>query len=189
VIRIMFTALAVAVVAGTQPIELAQSAGTSLPHRFESYLATVVAPTAAERQQLLNGAPITKLLAADPSKEVAVFGAIWIGAPIHRYVEAVQDIERFERGGGFPVTKRISTPPRIEDFADLHVPEKDLADLRTCQVGDCDVKMSEGGLQRFRTEVDWRAGNAQASADALMRRLALEYVTGYLEGGNERLAV
>jgi len=189
VTRIMFTALAVVVVAGTQLIELAQSAGTSLPHRFESYLATVVAPTAAERQQLLNGAPITKLLAADPSKEVAVFGAIWIGAPIHRYVEAVQDIERFERGSGFPMTKRISTPPRIEDFADLHVPEKDIADLRTCQVGDCDVKMSEGGLQRFRTEVDWRAGNAQASADALMRRLALEYVTGYLEGGNERLAV
>ena len=29
----------------------------------------------------------------------------------------------------------------------------------------------------------------QAAADALMRELALQYVTGYLEGGNQRLAV
>ena len=62
-------------------------------------------------------------------------------------------------------------------------------DLRTCRIGDCEVKLGEQALRRFQTEVDWRAPSAQSSANALMQRLAFEYVTGYLEGGNERRAV
>jgi hypothetical protein len=188
VTRTLFAALAFVVVAATQPMKSAQPTKAGLPPRLESYLTKVVQPTPAERQRFLDGAPITKLL-ADSSKEIAVFAAIWINAPIGRYVEAVQDIESFERGSGFRVTKWISTPPRLEDFAELHLPEADVADLRKCRVGDCNVKLGERDLQKFRTEVDWKAGNAQAAADAVMRRLALDYVTGYLEGGNERLAV
>lgn len=187
--RMLYAAMAVAVVVSTQPMATSQSVGTGLPTRLEGYLTKVVKPTRAERKKLLAGAPITKLLDADASKEVAVFGAIWINAPIRRYVEAVQDIENFERGGGFTVTKRISTPPRLEDFAQLHLPADDVEDLRTCRVGSCELKLGEQSLQRFRTEINWKAPNARSSVDALMQRLAFEYVTGYLEGGNERLAV
>jgi hypothetical protein len=128
------------------------------------------------------------MLEADASREVYVLGAVWIAAPIQRYVAAVNDIESFERGGRIRLTRRISSPPRIEDFADLRLPAEDVADLRRCRVGDCDVKLSEEALQRVRTEVDWRGPDPRAAVDALIRRLALEYVTGYLEGGNQRLA-
>ncbi|MGZ8868617.1 MAG: hypothetical protein ACXW2P_09760 [Thermoanaerobaculia bacterium] len=187
--RILFAVLAFVVVAGTPPTEPSQRSGTVLPSRLEGYLANVVRPTPAERRRLFEGTPIAKLMSADESKEVAVFGAIWINAPIRRYAAAVQDIENFERGGGFRITKRISAVPRLEDFAQLHLPKEDVADLRTCRVGDCVVKLGEAAIQKFRREVDWRAPDAQARADAVMQRLAFEYATGYLEGGNERLAV
>lgn len=61
-----------------------QSVGTSLPTRLEGYLTKLVKPTPTERKKLLAGAPFTKLLDADASKEVAVFGAIWINAPLRR---------------------------------------------------------------------------------------------------------
>jgi hypothetical protein len=186
--RALLPALAFFVLA-TALIEGTQGAPAALPPRLDSYLSTVVRPTAAERRLLKGGAPIAKLLDADASKEVAVFGAVWINAPMHRYVEAVKDIETFERGGAFRVTRRISTPPRIEDFAELHLPKQDVEDLRTCRIGDCIVKLDEQGVQRFRTEVDWKAPGTQTAADAIMRQLAFEYVSGYLEGGNERLAV
>lgn len=101
----------------------------------------------------------------------------------------MQDVENFERGGGFRVTKRISSAPTLKDFAQLHLPKEDVADLRTCRVGDCVVKLGEAAIHKFRTEVDWRAPDVQAKADAVMQRLAFDYATGYLEGGNERLAV
>jgi hypothetical protein len=164
-------------------------APSTLPAKLETYLTNVVRLPAGERRRLMQGEPVARLLDTDGSKEVAVFGAIWVDAPPARYVEAVSDIERFEQGRSFRITRRIASPPRIEDFAELRLPDEDLRDLRTCRVGNCDVKLGEQALRRFRTEVDWNASDAHAVANALMRKVAHEYVAGYLEGGNDRLAV
>jgi hypothetical protein len=170
-------------------IATAQSGRSGFPGRVESYLTHAVKLSAGERQRLIKAEPVTKMLEADESKEVAVFDAVWISAPIRRYVEAVKDIEAFERGGGFKVTKRISAPPRLEDFSALRLPDEDLDDLRSCRAGDCEVKLGEQALKRFRSEINWSAPNARAAANTLMQRLAFEYVSKYLEGGNEQLAV
>ncbi len=100
---------------------------------------------------------MTRLLDVDEGKEVGVVGAVWIDAPVRRYVDAVCDIERFERGGGFKVTRRISTPPVLEDFADVRLSEEDLKDLRKCRLGDCVVKLDEQAIQAMREKVDWKA--------------------------------
>jgi hypothetical protein len=186
-VRLVAGAWAVVLAASTPGAE--QAAGGKLPPRFDAYLNGVVKPTAHERRRLLEGAPLIKLLDSDASKEMAVFGAIWINAPMRRYVEAVQDIERFESGKGFNVTKRISVPPTLENFAQMHLTAEDVSDLRTCRVGDCEVKLGERALEQFRTQINWSAPDARQAADALMRRLTFEYVVEYLNGGNERLAV
>ena len=181
--------LAASLLVATVAAEMFQQTASPLPARLESYLTSTVRVTAAERQRLRAGRPVTKLLDGDDTKEVGVFGAIWIDAPLRRYVEMVKDIESFERGGAFKVTRRVSSPPRLDDFAQLRLPAEDVDDLRSCRVGDCEVKLGEQALQRFRTEVNWNGPDPRAAADALMRQLALEYVNGYLEGGNDRLAV
>ena len=89
-----------------------------LPPRLDAFLTNVVKLTAAERRQLLAGSPVARTLDADPSTEVAVFGAIWIAAPAASYVARLQDIERFEKGGGFRVTKKISEPRARAQMAD-----------------------------------------------------------------------
>jgi hypothetical protein len=181
---------ALCAIAVTPAVDRAQGrGGSALPARLETYLAKVVRPTAAERARLIAGAPLTRLLDADATKELAVFGAIWINVPIAKYVEAVKDIEQFERGRRFKITRRVNTPPRPEDFADLHLTAEDVEDLRTCRVGDCELKLSQQALQAFRMEVDWKTSTPQVAADAVMRRLAQDYVRGYLEKGNAGLAV
>src|SRR5262245_60446963 len=86
----------------------ALSSQLPLRPRLDAFLTNVVKITAAERRQLLGGSPIARNLDADASKEVAVFGAIWIAAPAASYVARLKDIENFEKGGGFRVTKKIS---------------------------------------------------------------------------------
>ena len=158
-----------------------QIASVRFPGLLESYFTNAVKLSTVERQRLIKGEPLTKMLEADETKEVAVFGAVWISAPIRRYVEAVKDIETFERGGGFRVTKRISAQPRLEDFSELRLPQEDLDDLPSCRVGDCDVKLGEQAIKRFRSEINWKAPDARAAANRLMQQLAFEYVTRYLE--------
>lgn len=183
-------AIALALAALVAPIMQAgagQPAAT-LPGRLDEYVTKVVKLSTAQRSQLLAGQPVTRIMDADPSKEVAVFGAVWVNAPIARYVAAVSDIEQFEKGENFRVTKKISSPPRIEDFAALKLAPEDLADLRTCRVGSCELKLSEGTIKRLRSEIDWSKPTAATDVEQLARRLMLDYVNGYLEGGNARLA-
>jgi hypothetical protein len=101
----------------------------------------------------------------------------------------VKNIEQFERGGAFRMTKRISEPPREEDFAALTISDEDFEDLRGCRIGDCALKLDADGVQALRTQVDWRRPTAKADATALLRGFALQYVIGYREGGNATLGV
>jgi hypothetical protein len=167
----------------------AQRSSQALPDPFERYLAAEVRPTTAERAALLSGAPLTKLLPSDQSKEVFVFGAVWIDASPSAYIRQVKDIENFEKGGAFRITKKISDPPTLEDFAQLELPDKDVKDLRRCKPGDCELKLSAKGIQMLRTQVHWGTTTEKSDADAAFRRLAFEYVTRYRDGGNARLAV
>jgi hypothetical protein len=160
-----------------------------LPAHLDSYIRAHVKLTPEEQKQLLAGQPVTRLLDTDPAKEVAVFGSVWVDAPIARYVAAVKDIEEFEKGANFLVTRRISSPPRLEDFDQLTLSKEDFEDLKTCKVGDCEVKLSEAAMTRIQADTDWSKPTARVDVEHTIRQLALEYVNGYLEGGNERLAV
>ena len=166
----------------------AQHPPTSLPEPLDSYLMKVAKLTPDQRTALLAGQPATKMLDADPSHEVAVLGAIWVAAPAARYLAAVKDIEQFEKGGSFLVTKKISSPPRAEDFAALRLPPDDIADLKTCKVGSCKLKLGEGALVRLKKDVDWSKPTANTDVDRVARQLMLEYVNAYLNGGNAELA-
>lgn len=172
----------------TGPLD-AQRSSHSLPEAFERYLAAEVHPTAAERDALLSGHPLTKLLPSDPSKEVFVFGAIWIDAPSAKYVTRVKDIENFEKGRAIRITKKISDPPKLEDFDQLELSSDEVKDLQRCKPGDCEIKLSANALHTFRTHVHWGTSTEKADADTAFRRLAFEYVNGYRDGGNSRLAV
>src|SRR5690349_10584627 len=114
--------IAIAAVATLGGLSLASrnvEAQAGLPPRLGDYVTRHVKLTAAQHKTMLAAQPVTQLLDADPSREVAVFGAVWIKAPIQRYIDAVRDIERFESGANFLVTKKVSSPPKIEDFAAL----------------------------------------------------------------------
>src|SRR5689334_6078013 len=100
-----------------------QGTARSFPAPVERYLTSVNA-TAEDRRQLLAGGSIARALPADASKELAVFGAAWVNAPIARYVQRLTDIEQFERGGRFKLTRRISSPPSLSDFAALRLTDE-----------------------------------------------------------------
>jgi hypothetical protein len=159
------------------------------PAGLDAYFTKYVKLDAGARSALLAGTPVTKMLDSDPSKEVAVFGAVWVNAAIDRYFAAVRDVEHFESGGAFRVTKKVSSPPRLDDFAQLSLSDDDVKDLRSCRVSQCDVKLAESAIERMRRDIDWTRPDAREQANRFARQLALDYVTEYLKGGNDELAV
>jgi hypothetical protein len=80
----------------------ADSQRPSLPAALESFLTQEARGSASDRALLLAGEPAVKLLDADPAREIAVFGAVWVDAPTALYVERVKNIEQFEQGRDSP---------------------------------------------------------------------------------------
>jgi hypothetical protein len=113
---------------------------------------------------------------------------VHVNAAAVRVADVLQDVERLESGEGFIRTRRLSTPPRLEDFRELELPAQDVAALRNCRPGDCDVKLGKGAfdlLARF----DWTAPAAAARINDLARQMSLGYIEAYRRGGNAELAV
>src|SRR5262245_54408165 len=78
---------------------------SDLPEYLARFIRGLVSLNPEELKSLKAGKPVSKLLDTDPDREVGVFGAVWIAAPASEYVRAMKDIEHFERGDEFLVTK------------------------------------------------------------------------------------
>jgi len=183
-------ALVVALVLTSEAGPASQTpAPASFPARFDRYLSAVIRPTARDRSRLLAGDPFTKLFDSDDVSEIAVFGAVWIHASPEQYVAAVRDIETYERGGAFHTTKRISDPPRLEDFDALTLSPAEVRDLRNCRVGDCKLKLDRATLDAVRTRVDFTKPTATGDAEAVIREHLFDEAAAYRAGGNAALPV
>jgi hypothetical protein len=190
VVSTVASVIVVGLLCSTLRVSGGQQAPSDLPGRLGQYVKQSVNLPPDEYKRLLAGEAVTQLLPADASKEVAIFGAVWIDAPISAYIKAVRNIEQLEKGASFLVTKKISDPPRLEDFARLTLPREDVEDLKTCKVEDCELKLGEDAIQRIRKDVDWTKPLPQVTAqvETLFRNMALDYVTRYEKAGNEALA-
>lgn len=154
------------------------------PHRFLSTHGTL---TPSEIGLLDGGGVVVKVLPTPVKNELAVLGTARIRANTEFFLRMYRDIERFETGWG--VTKKLSVPPKLEDFAALEIPEEDWKALRDCKVSDCELKLQEPAIAHLQSEVDWSDPSAGRKVADFFRARALEYSQGYLEGGNEKLGV
>jgi len=155
----------------------------------EKLLAERFGFTAAEIGQARAGQAVTKLLPSREAIEVGVAGAVRINGTPDRLVYWLKDIASFRKAAELGVSKKLSSPPQIGDFADLSLGDEELAALKACRPGKCDLRLGDKGIARFQTEVDWTAPDAARRANLLMRQMMLGHAQAYLKGGDAALGI
>ena len=136
---------------------------------------------------LEKGKVVTRRLPATATGEVAAVGAVRIKARKQTFVDRYRDIVQFKRGADVPQIGRFGDPPSIQDLAPLTVDKQD-GELRTCRVGNCDIRLPAATILRFQKEIDWKARDADAHAAALFKEVLFEHVRAYTSGGPGRIA-
>ena len=177
--------VAMLMLAGVLIGKVAPSADTRLPGKLDP-ISAFITLTPEEVDALTSGRAVTKAFDGGDN-ELRLFGAIWIDAPEQTYLRAVANGNDADVVGGRG-RHRISDPPREQDVAALHIPDADAAALRDCQRGDCALKVTDDTLRQIR-EINWSSSTSAASAQALMRTMALSVVTAYRKSGNAALGV
>jgi len=136
---------------------------------------------------LEKGKIVTRRLPATAAGEVAAVGAVRIKARKQTFIDRYRDIVQFKRGADVPQIGRFSDPPSIQDLAPLTVDKQD-GDLRTCRVGNCDIRLPAATILRFQKEIDWKARDADVHAATLFKEVLFENVRAYMSGGPGRIA-
>ncbi len=135
-----------------------------------------------------QGEVVVKVLDTPVKHEVALFGIVWVEATTDYFVEKYSDIENFEKGKGISLIKKISNPPRLEDFTSIRFPQEDLDAIPKCKIGNCSVKIQEDSLLRLQAEIDWNAADADQKAHRLIAEMAFEGMMKYRNGGDDVLS-
>ena len=153
----------------------------------EKVLAERFGFSAAEIAQARAGQAVTRLLPSRESTEVGVAGAVRINGTPDRLVYWLKDIASFRKAAELGLSKKLSDPPQIGDFAELSLSDDELAALTACVPGKCDLRLGDKTIARFQAEVDWAAPDAAKRANLLIRQLMLGHAQAYLQGGDAAL--
>jgi hypothetical protein len=159
----------------------------SPPGAVSRFLSDQLGFSAAQLRPLAGREAVVRSLDATDSREVAVAGAVHVGAPPAFFADLLRDVTRFKRGKEILQIGRFSTPPVIDDLAALTVDEEDREALARCRPGDCDVQLPAAAITRFHREVRWRSASATADVDRIMRETLLAIVDGYRRLGDAAL--
>jgi hypothetical protein len=114
----------------------AQPAGTALPSGGDAFawLAPAVALSESERQRLEQNDVVTRTLPGGDG-QVGVLVATRLDAPAEALVVWTRAITELKRGRFVLAIGRFSDPPAVSDLRDLHLDERELADISACVAG------------------------------------------------------
>jgi hypothetical protein len=140
--------------------------------------------SARDLRNLDKGSSVIRGLDTRVHEELANVGAVFVDALPGTILDLFRDIEQFEKGPGIPQIGRFSNPPRLEDLQSLTFTLEDIEALRDCRPGDCDVKLPEAAMQRFKHDVDWSSEEASEQANDVLRQMVLDLVLAYQRDGN-----
>jgi hypothetical protein len=140
--------------------------------------------SAAEVNQAHAGQPVAKMIAGSARDELAVVGALRLDGDKKRLVDWVRKIERFRHDAELGLTRGIESPPAARAFAELVLDARDLAALRACRPGRCDLRLPEELMETLQSRVNWGTPEAAAQANAIVSSMLTDYAAAYLHGGD-----
>ena len=143
--------------------------------------------TADEVSRARSGQAVAKLLPRNDASDIGVIAAVRITAQASRLVGWLQNVADFRRAAELGLARRLSDQPRIADFADVSLDANELAALRGCRPGRCDLLIGDKAIERVQSDVDWTSPDAERRANLSMRQLLLAHAEAYLKGGDQAL--
>jgi len=152
-----------------------------------TFLATQLGFSSTELDTLDTGQVLVKLPKTTETREVAAFAIARVDIPTDFFIKKIRDIENFKKGKNVLQIGKFGNPPVLSDLAGLTIDQVDIDGIKRCKVKNCDLKMSEEFIEKFRKAVDWASPNYRDRVTQLVHQMLLEQLQEYLKRGNTAL--
>lgn len=141
----------------------------------------------ADVSTLASGQTVIKVLPANDKREVAVCGVARLGKVSELTLSAFREAITTNNNKAVLAAGKFSSPPVIDDLSPLELEDRDIEELRECEPGNCDIKMSAEMINRMRSGVNWDAPDYREQATQLFSNILVEYMRDYLARGDKAL--
>jgi len=159
----------------------------SLENELSDFLTTFMKFSDQECRKVFDGQIVAKTVDTEHKAEVLAIGIGHVDVPrsffIENYGKEIKPLEIQALIQG----KLFSDPPRLSDLENYTLADKDLEALKNCKSADCDIKISEEMIKRFRQEIVREAPDYAEKANLLFREMLVQYMAAYLREGNEAM--
>jgi hypothetical protein len=142
---------------------------------------------AEQIQSISNGKALAKIIDAGSADQILVFGAVHIDSTPERYLELASDIDALRKLSSYLAIQKFSNPPALSDLDGFTLDDEDVKQLKDCRPGHCEIQLPAESMEEFQKSVDWSAKDVSDQVNRLARRMALEALLQYQEGGNAAL--
>jgi hypothetical protein len=163
------------------------SLDAAAPADIVQYLLQVAKFSQADITTLESGAVIARIMPGSSDSEVMVVAAVKIRASRDQTVDYYGRMISYVDGKVTTAFGRFSNPPTLGDVKDLSFDVSEIAHLKSCKPGDCDVRIGGTALEAIRSSVDWNAPNTEARVNARIREAVVLYANAYMKSGDEAL--
>jgi hypothetical protein len=136
---------------------------------------------------LQGGNTVVKLLPIQDEREVAVAGSVGLQVRPQVFLESFRENMATKSNPAILEIGRFSNQPTLDDLKDLSFEKRDIEDLKSCVVGDCQLKLSASMIERLRQEMNWNAADYTIKATQLLKLMLLDYVRDYEARGDVAL--
>jgi len=174
--------LAATVLVAALAIETAPVPASDLPPELRALLSKEFRFSPGDLVDLEKGKVVAHRLSSTAAGEVGAAGAVRVKARKEALVDRYRDIVQFKQGPEVVAIGLFSNPPSVADLAPLPLDTDDV-NLRSCRVGDCDIRLPAATILKFQRDVDWSASDADTRAAILFRETIADHVRAYMTGG------
>jgi len=166
------------------PVTKAQ--GPDEPYRF---FREFVGLSEDQIAAIRSGKAVVKVVESPTPDEVFVFGSVYVEANPESYLKLVSDVDALRKLPGYVAIRGFSDPPQFSDLEGFTLEKQELDELKNCKEGHCDVQLPAEAMDGFKQSIDWSAPDVADRVNQLARKMALQALLNYMNGGNTALGV
>ena len=134
-----------------------------------------------------SGKPVAKVVESHTPDEVLVFGAVYVEATPESYLKLASDIDGLRKLPSYLAIQGFSDPPQLSDLDGFVLDQQDIAELKSCKPGHCDVQLPTEAMEDFQRSIDWSAADVAETVNRRAQRMALQALLNYMQDGNSGL--
>lgn len=134
-----------------------------------------------------GGKAIARILESPTPDQVFVFGAVYVRSTPEGYLKLESNVDSLRKLPNYLAIQEFSDPPRLSDLDGFTLEADDIQQLKTCKPGHCEVQLPSDAMEEFQSSVDWSAPDAAEQVNRLAKKMVLEALLRYQQGGNAAL--